>query len=68
MDITIFVLKTRENNTIEQNRIHLLNNGVELKVIDNTKKSVLHGRLKAYEECETSFVSFIDKSFRLNIF
>lgn len=60
MDITIFVLKSRENNTIEQNRQHFLNNGIELKVIDNHKKSVLYGRLKAYEECETSFVSFID--------
>lgn len=60
MDITIFVLKTRENNTIEQNKQHFLDNGIDLKVIDNSKKSVLHGRLKAYEECDTSFVSFID--------
>ena len=43
MDTTIFVLKTRENNTIEQNKQHFLNNGIDLKVIDNScekKKTV----------------------------
>ncbi len=60
MDICVFVLKTRENNTIDKSIEHFKQQGVTLKVIDNHKKSVLYGRTKAYEECDNSFVSFID--------
>ena len=49
MDICIFVLKTRKNNTINKNIEHFNKQGVTLKVIDNTKKSTLYGRTKAYE-------------------
>lgn len=60
MSICIFVLKTREKNTIDKNIEHFNQQGVQLKVIDNVGKSVLYGRTKAYEECEDPFVSFID--------
>ncbi len=54
------MLVTRDDNTLETNSTYLATCGLKLRPIDNKGKSVLYGRIKAYNETNANLVSYID--------
>lgn len=59
-NLTTFVLSTRSVNTLKLNQLHFEQNSLRLDIIDNRGKSVQYGRVKAYNLCQTEYVSYID--------
>ena len=54
------MLVTRDDNTLETNSTYLATCGLKLRPINNRGKSVLYGRIKAYNETNANLVSYIN--------
>lgn len=60
MNIAFHTLTTRTPNLNLLNKLKLEKLGYDLLIIDNTGKSILHGRQVAMQETTSDFISFID--------